>query len=71
MTCWLVTKLDTLYTPNVDPPKDIPHSFVNIVEDASYREEDESIGILVSPRVSTKDTKNCLMMTSSVLVTRT
>ena len=23
-----------LYTPNVDPPKDIPHSFVNIVEDA-------------------------------------
>jgi len=22
-----------LYTPNVDPPKDIPHSFVNIVED--------------------------------------
>ena len=34
MTCWLVTKLDTLYTPNVDPPKDIPHSFVNIVEDA-------------------------------------
>ena len=24
----------TLYTPNVDPPKDIPHSFINIVEDA-------------------------------------
>jgi hypothetical protein len=23
-----------LYTPNVDPPKDIPHSFVNIIEDA-------------------------------------
>ena len=23
-----------LYTPNEDPPKDIPHSFVNIVEDA-------------------------------------
>ena len=23
-----------LYTPNVDPPKDIPHSFINIVEDA-------------------------------------
>ena len=23
-----------LYTPNVDPPRDIPHSFVNIVEDA-------------------------------------
>ena len=23
-----------LYTPNVDPPKGIPHSFVNIVEDA-------------------------------------
>ena len=23
-----------IFTPNVDPPSDIPHSFVNIVEDA-------------------------------------
>ena len=27
-------KLHAIFTPNVDPPSDIPHSFVNIVEDA-------------------------------------
>ena len=23
-----------LYTPNVDPPEDVPHQFINVVEDA-------------------------------------
>ena len=35
MICLLVMKLDMhLFTPDEDPPANIPHSFVNIVEDA-------------------------------------
>ena len=56
-----------LFTPNVDPPKEVPHSVFNIVEDARI-EKLMKRRYLVFQKVSLKDTKSCLIEISFVFL---